>query len=242
MTDSTNNSFENQWQNAFDDAELTPPASVWEKIELGLAPENTPPSKPNFGNKPYYFLGVVLVSLFGLFLWFNDTEEESQVVDKEGFESKIIIKKEPVALEKKVEIVGGYAKHGVKHNVKFVEVVGGDTNHGAESKAQLVDVIGEDTNHGAESKAKIVEVVGEDTNHGTEKTTTIDEVPIRTLTDSIEIITPLSTRNIHADIENPTIILPTDQTPYYVKPSIKPPKKSILKNVKISVGAGAYQP
>ena len=209
MTDSTNNSFEEQWQHAFDDTQLTPPESVWEKIELTLKPENTLPSKPDFGNNPYYFLGVIVVGLLGLSLWFNNTEKESQIIEKEVVKSNIIIKKEPIFLEKKVEVVSGNTNHrerGIKHDTKFVDVV------------------------------------GEDTNHGAEKTTMIEEVPVRNLTDSIEIITPLTTKSIHSEIENPTIILPIDQTPYYVKPPIKPQKKSIFKNVKISVGAGAYQP
>ena len=211
MTDSTNNSFENQWQHAFDDAELTPPASVWEKIELGLTPENTPPSKPNFGNKPYYFLGGILVGLLGLFLWLNNTKKESQVIEKEDVKSNIIIKKEPIILEKKVEVVGGDTNHGakgIKHDTKFIDVVG-----------LCVPV---NTNHGAETAEE-----------------TIFEQ--RTLTDSVEIITPLTTKNIHADIENPTIILPIDQTPYYVKPIPKSRKKSIFRNVKISAGVGVYQ-
>ena len=214
MTDSTNNSFEEQWQNAFDDTQLTPPESVWEKVELTLKPENIPPSKPNFGNKPYYFLGGIVMGLLGLYLWFNNTEKESKIVDKEVVKSNVIIKKEPIVSEgKTVERV----VQGINHKVKFVDVVGEHTSHGAD-------------------------IVGEDTNHGAEKTTMIEEVPVRILTDSIEIITPLMTKNIHLDIENPTIILPIDQTPYYVKPLIKSQKKSIFKNVKISVGAGAYQP
>jgi hypothetical protein len=71
--------------------------------------------------------------------------------------------------------------------------------------------------------------------------TTTEEIPQRTLTDSVEMIEPLATKSIHSEIENPMIILPTDQTPYYVKPTPKPQKKSILKNIKISVGAGVYQ-
>ena len=216
MTDSTNNSFEEQWQNAFDDTQLTPPESVWEKIELTLKPENTPPTKTNFGNKPYYFLGGIIVGLLGLFLWFNNPKKESQIVEKEVVKSNIITKKEPIILEKKVEVIGGNINHGakgIKHDTKFVDVVGRDTNHGAK---------------------KIVDVDGGDTNHETE------EIPVRVLTDSVEMIEPLATKNIYAEIENPTINLPTDQTPYYVKPIPKPKKKSILEKVKISVGAGVY--
>jgi hypothetical protein len=73
------------------------------------------------------------------------------------------------------------------------------------------------------------------------QTTIPEEIPIRILSDSVEMIEPLATKSIHSEMENPTINLPTDQTPYYVKPMPKPQKKSIFKNVKISVGAGVYQ-
>ena len=216
MTDSTDNSFEEQWQNAFDDTQLTPPESVWEKVELTLKPENIPPSKPNFGNKPYYFLGGIVMGLLGLYLWLNNAEKESQIVDKEVVKSNVIIKKEPIVSEgKTVERVA----QNIKHKVRFVDVVGGDTNHGTESFVPV------------------------NTNYEVEKEETTSEITYegKTFTDSIEMIEPLLTKNIHINIENPTIILPTDQTPYYVKPSIKPQKKSIFKNVKISVGAGVYQ-
>ena len=228
MTDSTNNSFEHQWQKAFDDAELTPPESVWEKIELGLTPENTPPSKPNFGNKPYYFLGGIIVGLLGLFLWLNNTEKENQVVEKEVVKSNKII-----------ALVGEDTNHGAGNKPNTPLSVSSQTTTNMTTKSSVwtqttAPVVGVHTNHRAEEK--IVEVVGEDTNHGTE-TTTIE----KTLTDSVEMIEPLTIKNIHSNIETPIINLPTDQTPYYVKPSIKPQKKSIFKNVKISVGAGAYQ-
>ena len=213
MTDSTNNSFEEQWQKAFDNTELTPPASVWEKIELGLKPENTHPSKPNFGNKPYYFLGGISVGLLGLFLWFNKPEKESQVVEKQE-----------VKVEKNV------LKSSPNISEKIVEVVGGDTNHG-------VNYI----NYKTKSlSVEPLSVYPQTTEVETQKTA--EENPVeRTLTDSVEIIEPLATKSIHSEMGNPTINLPTDQTPYYIKPPIKPQKKSIWDKVKISGGVGVYQ-
>ena len=212
MTDSTNNSFEEQWQHAFDNTELTPPESVWEKIELGLNPESTLPSKPNLVNKPYYFFGGIMVGLLGIFLWINNTENESQVLEKEEIKfEKPVVEIKPNISEKVIEVVRKDINHRHK---KVVEVVGGDTNHGAEVENNNYELI--------------------------ESTT--EEIPVRTLTDSVDMINPLATKSIHSEIENPTINLPTDQTPYYVKPTPKPQKKSILKNVKISVGAGVYHP
>lgn len=215
MTDSTNNSFEEQWQHAFDDAELTPPESVWEKIELGLKPENTLPSKTNFGNKPYYFLGGIFVGLLGVFLWFSNVEKESQIIEKEE-------------VKKSIEMIGG-----------GINGANTDVNHGVTTKhwaKKPLSVSSQTTN---ETK-KIVEVVGEDIYHEAFESTP-EEILIRILTDSVEMIEPLATKSIHSEIENPTISLPTDQTSYYVKPTPKSQKKSILNKIKISAGVGIYQ-
>jgi hypothetical protein len=214
MTDSTNNSFEEQWQHAFDDAELTPPESVWEKIELTLKPENTPPSKPNFGNKPYYFLGGIGVGLLGLFLWTNNLENKSQIVEKQ----EIVIER----------MVNMPTNDGVKNEIPAPE----------KQRVSLRKSVNSNT------LVKALDVVGEDTNHGSEMAElkeNNEETPPRTLTDSVEMIEPLTIKNIQSEIENPAIVLPNDQTPYYVKPIPKSKKKSILKNVKFSVGAGVYQ-
>ena len=216
MTDSTNNSFEEQWQHAFDDAELTPPASVWEKIELGLKPENTTSVKPNFGNKPYYFLGGIMVGILSIFLWFTNLENKSQITEKQQIKiEKTILKNKPNISQKAVEVLEGNNKRKLKE--KVVDVVNIDTNH--ESK-----------NYVAEESLSV-----------SPQTMIIEEVPLRTLTDSVDIIESSVTKSIHSEIEVPTINLPTDQTPYYVKPQFKPQKKSIFKNVKISAGVGIYQ-
>jgi hypothetical protein len=210
MTDSTNNSFEEQWQHAFDNTELTPPESVWEKIELGLNPENTPPSKPNFGNKPYYFLGVIVISLLGLFIWFNKDEGKRQVTEKQE------VKIEKTVVQNKSNI-----------SEKIVRVVGGDTNHGAEKLPIMVS-----------EKSKEIILFTE--TPIVEPKENNEETHVRTLTDSVEMIEPLATKSIHSEIENPMTNLPTDQTPYYIKPLPKPQKKSIFKNVKFSSSMGVY--
>lgn len=206
MTDSTNNSFEEQWQNAFDDTELTPPESVWEKIELGLKPENMLPSKPNVGNKPYYFLGGIVVGLLSLFLWFDKNEKNSQIVEKQRF----IIKNSNVKIKKQETIILAEKKEIFSESLSPLSV-----------SPQIT----------IKKKPLSVEI----------QTIATEEIPIRTLTDSVETIEPLTTKNIHSKMGNPMINLPTDQTPYYVKPPIKPQKKSIFKNVKISAGVGVYQ-
>ena len=85
MENTTNNSFEEQWQRAFDDASLPPSEAVWERIELSL--ENDIP--PKFGNGSYY-VGAILAVILGICLWFFVSPKEEkkplQVV-----ENKIVI-------------------------------------------------------------------------------------------------------------------------------------------------------
>jgi hypothetical protein len=93
IDDLSHNSFEEQWQNAFDDASMTPPDAVWEKIELGLG-NNVPPKS---GNGPYY-LGVISVVILGLSLWFF-------MGNKVGEKPTQIIDNKPIVIEKKVKVV-----------------------------------------------------------------------------------------------------------------------------------------
>ena len=91
MENTTNNSFEEQWQRAFDDASLPPSEAVWERIESGL--ENNIPPKPN-NNSTYYF-GTISAVILGISLWFfmgnKEEKKEVQVV-----ENKVIISKDKV--------------------------------------------------------------------------------------------------------------------------------------------------
>jgi hypothetical protein len=85
MENTTNNSFEEQWQKAFDDASLPPSEAVWERIESGL--QDNIPSKPN--NNPYYF-GAITAVILGVGLWFFMSKKEGnkqvQVV-----ENKVVV-------------------------------------------------------------------------------------------------------------------------------------------------------
>lgn len=71
MENTTNNSFEEQWQKAFDDASLPPSEAVWEKIELDLG--NNIPLKS--GNNSYY-IGVISAVILGVSVWFFMKEKE----------------------------------------------------------------------------------------------------------------------------------------------------------------------
>ena len=90
MENTTNNSFEEQWQRAFDDASLSPSEAVWERIESGLQ-DNIPP-KPN--NNFFYF-GAITAVILGVGLWFfmskDETKKEMQFV-----ENKVVISKNSI--------------------------------------------------------------------------------------------------------------------------------------------------
>jgi hypothetical protein len=92
MNNSTNNSFEEQWQRAFDEASLPPTDAVWEKIELGLGNDNIPP-KPN--NSSYYLGGAILTVILGLGIWFFSHE-------KEAIKSVQVIENQEIKQEEKI--------------------------------------------------------------------------------------------------------------------------------------------
>jgi hypothetical protein len=104
MNNSNNNSFEEQWQNAFDDASLPPSEAVWERIESGL--ETPIPPKPN--NNSYYYFGAILAVILGVGLWFfmnkKVEEKEVQVVENKTIMPEISIEKLASKTEEKVII------------------------------------------------------------------------------------------------------------------------------------------
>ncbi len=116
MENSTNNSFEEQWRRAFDDASLPPSEAVWEKIDSQLQTPNPP--KPNNGS---YYIGAIAAVILGVSLWFlvgNKEEEKAlQVVENKAVkienkieklipetEEKLIIKPKEKAPIRKVSV------------------------------------------------------------------------------------------------------------------------------------------
>lgn len=93
IDDLSHNSFEEQWQNAFDDASMTPPDAVWEKIELGLDKNVLPKS----GNNSYY-IGAVSALILSIALWYF-------VGNKEEIKPMPAIENKPVVIEKKEEVL-----------------------------------------------------------------------------------------------------------------------------------------
>lgn len=85
MENNTNNSFEEQWQRAFDDASLPPPEAVWEKIDSQL--ETLNPPKPNSG---LYYTGIIsAVILIGGLWFFMGNKKEKNVL--QVVENKMVI-------------------------------------------------------------------------------------------------------------------------------------------------------
>jgi hypothetical protein len=91
MENTTNNSFEEQWQRAFDDASLSPSEAVWERIESGLQ-DNIPP-KPN--NNSTYYYGAIIAVILGVVLWFLMSKSED-IKQVQVVENKVIIPLEKI--------------------------------------------------------------------------------------------------------------------------------------------------
>jgi hypothetical protein len=85
MEDITNNSFEEQWQRAFDDASSPPSEAVWERIELSL--ENN--FQPKLSNNSYTISAISAIIL-GISLWlFMSPKEEKKLL--KVIENKVVI-------------------------------------------------------------------------------------------------------------------------------------------------------
>ncbi len=101
MENTTHNSFEEQWQRAFDDASLPPSEAVWERVESGL--ENNIPPKPNNGS---YYIGAISAVILGVGLWFFMSKKE-EVKQVQVIENKVVIPENKVekVVSKKEEIL-----------------------------------------------------------------------------------------------------------------------------------------
>ena len=85
MENTTNNSFEEQWQRAFDDASLSPSEAVWEKIDLQL--ETIIPPKPD--NSSYY-IAITSAVILAVGLWFFMSKKEV-IKPVQVIENKVVI-------------------------------------------------------------------------------------------------------------------------------------------------------
>lgn len=210
MNDFTNNSFEEQWQNAFDDASLTPSDAVWDKIEQGLSVDAAPslPQTPK-NTFPFYYLGSALVALLGIGYWVfianTSISNEIQPILQEEIklEKQTLLKSPAPIINEKIE-------KNIQPLVPGLPL---------KTKTLPIEL----------SEEQPLEIVEEEPLERTK------------LADSIEQLTPLSTKSVTREWQQPSIIAPVEATPYYEPTKPKPQKKSIFKNVKVSVGVGTYQ-
>ena len=85
MEDITNNSFEEQWQRAFDDASSPPSEAVWERIEWSL--ENN--FQPKFSSNAYTISAISAIILgISSWLFMSPKEEKKQL---KVIENKVVI-------------------------------------------------------------------------------------------------------------------------------------------------------
>jgi hypothetical protein len=214
MSKLSNNSFEDQWREAFDDASLIPSESVWERIESSLDAPTSPSAEPSTGGgiamngtMLYSIVAIVGLGLLGLWFWKNSLTNDPQVTPLPS--SPIIEQALPLASEPIIpptEVVKEEQHVVPKHEPKVDE-------------------------NTIQPLAPVEEVVVE-----------------KNVVDSLNILTPMNPNYI--PIQTRTTVLhytdvPSTNTPYFEeKPMIKPKpqKKNILKNVRISVGGGVYQP
>ena len=85
MEDVTNNSFEEQWQRAFDDASSPPSEAVWERIEWSL--ENN--FQPKFSSNAYTISAISAIILgISLWLFMSPKEEKKQL---KVIENKVVM-------------------------------------------------------------------------------------------------------------------------------------------------------
>jgi hypothetical protein len=210
MNDFTNNnSFEEQWQKAFDDASLPPSDSVWEKIEQGLNIEEVPLPQPPKNIFPGYYLGSVLVVLLGIGSWIFIENTQFQG-EKPVEEKEINVVKIPENIAS--TLITAQKNENVKRPLNLP------------MKAKWTVPLKEDV---LEEQPILAQ----------------EEEPERTkLADSIGILSPLPAKNLTGTFQTPNVEeLQTETTPYYEPTKPKPKKKSILRNIKISVGVGTYQ-
>jgi hypothetical protein len=200
--DLTHNSFEEQWQKAFDDASMTPPEALWDKIELGLE-QNAPPKSDN----RFYYLGGIVTAILGVAWWFSTQKSEIEkplpVVETQKVNSNI---------ENKPLLIETLPK---PENIKPIPSKIAKKQYSVALPDEPIE-----ENVPAEIQEEVVE---------------------KTLSDSVSFIAPIPLKPIKAEFTTVTPELTTEQTPYYEKPTPKPKKKSILKNIKISGGIGVYQ-
>ncbi|MDI9881612.1 hypothetical protein [Flectobacillus longus] len=217
MDNSSHNSFEDQWRDAFDDASMTPSDWVWDGIEASLeqsAPSSSAPEASGGmakGSLGLYSAGLAVVVLVGA--WFLKPEDDSakDLPEQPSVHRQTVIKpvRTPEKIHEESNIVA--EKNIVSESPRIIE-----EEAPVESQPILVE-----------------ELV---------KKSVVDSINFISPTTTKEIPVVSSELQVHHKVIEQSV--PSIQTPYFEPQPLVPvktQKKGFLKNVKITVGAGVYQ-
>lgn len=219
MKENQQHSFEEQWRNAFENASMSPPDSVWNGIEAQLG--DTAPLPPSGSGLPFYYIGSLagIVALgIGTYLFFGG--KPSPVLEQKN--AKVTAQK----LEKVPE------SKPTEKTLILTEKTLKPTIFQQKESPKLVTI-------------PVIEIVE---NNKEKETQLSDNQMVEDKKELSENIKPLASKSIKSYEISPIIqpeILPKDTTAYYVKTKPQTKKETIWekvkKNVKVSGGVGVYQ-
>ncbi|MGX7686307.1 hypothetical protein ACWA1C_04005 [Flectobacillus roseus] len=217
MDNSSHNSFEDQWRDAFDDASMTPSDWVWDGIEASLeqsAPSSSTPEASGGmakGSPGLYSAGLAVVVLVGAWLLKPEDDAAKELPEQPSVHQQSVIK--PVHTPEKI------------HEEKNIVV---------EKNIELENPSMKQEKAPIESPPILVEELV--------KKSVVDSINFISPTTTKEIPVAHDGLQVNHRVMEP--IVPSIQTPYFEPQPLVPvktQKKGFLKNVKITVGAGVYQ-
>jgi LPXTG-motif cell wall-anchored protein len=215
MKENQLHSFEEQWRNAFDDASMTPPDSVWGGIEAQLG--DTAPLPQTGSGLPFYYIGGlagVLLLGIGAYFFFEEKEvvnpkpKTVQIIEEKLDKASEVVAEQKVLIPEQKAIRPNIVQPKIKQHLEANPVI----ENPQEEKTQVTD-------------NQIVEIKKE-------------------LPENIEPLTSKSIKTYEVKPMEQADIQPKDTTAYYIKPKPQPKKETIWekvkKNVKVSGGVGVY--
>ena len=217
MDNSSHNSFEDQWRDAFDDASMTPSDWVWDGIEASLEPSAPSSSAPEAsggmakGSLGLYSAGLAVVVLVGAWLLKPEDDAAKELPEQPSVHQQSVIK--PVHTPEKI------------HEEKNIVVEKNIALENPSTKQEKAPI---------ESPPILVEELV--------KKSVVDSINFILPTTTKEIPVVHGELQVNHRVMEPT--MPSIQTPYFEPQPLVPvkvQKKGFLKNVKITVGAGVYQ-
>jgi hypothetical protein len=219
MKDNQQHSFEEQWRNAFEDASMSPPDSVWGGIKAQLG--DTAPLPPSGSGLPFYYIGSLagIVALgIGAYFFF------------EGKSTPIPVQRTAQVIEQKLEKVPE-----MKPVEKELILV----------KKDLKPTISKQKENPVLVTIPVVEIAE---NNQEKEIQSSDNQMVESKKELSENIKPLASKPVKNYETSPIVppeIQAKDTTAYYVKAKPQPKKETIWekvkKNVKVSGGVGVYQ-